>query len=216
MMENPVLDRIKILQMQRKMLMAKIERMERLVAGIDDILKGENKMDFAIFNKTEMEEMFQAMTDHMPEDMKQIAVDEFGGMENWKEHYLKTISDEKMQKNYQKMLQWYGGKENYLHSVKNPVSKEVVESYRKRMDIILEKLAGKQGCSPDAFEVKELIGEYGFVLRQLCQMKEEKGMMLALAQTYGHEQVKAATDEKYGSGTAEFFRQAIETFYRNE
>ena len=211
-MENPVLDRNKILRMQRKMLVAKIERMEHLVAGIDDILKGENKMDFAIFNKTEMEEMFQAMTDHMPDEMKQIAVDEFGGMENWKEHYLKTISE----KNYQKMVQWYGGKENYLHAVKNPTSKEVVESYRKRMDIILEKLAGKQGCSPDSFEVKELIGEYGFVLRQLCQMKEEKGMMLALAQTYSHEQVKAATDEKYGSGAAEFFRQAIETFYRNE
>lgn len=215
-MENPVLDRNKILRMQRKMLTAKMERLEHLVASIDDILKGENTMDFAIFNKTEMEEMFQAMTDHMPDQIKQTAVDEFGGMENWKEHYLKTISDEKMQKNYQKMVQWYGGKENYLHVVKNPTSKEVVESYRKRMDIILEKLAGKQGCDPASFEVKELIGEYGFVLRQLCQMKEEKGMMLALAQTYCHERVKAVTDEKYGSGAAEFFRQAIETFYRNE
>ena len=58
-MENPALDRNHILQMQRKMLMAKIERMERLVASIDDILKGDNRMDFAIFNKTEMEEMFR-------------------------------------------------------------------------------------------------------------------------------------------------------------
>lgn len=69
-MENPALDRNHILQMQRKMLMAKIERMERLVASIDDILKGDNRMDFAIFNKTEMEEMFQAMVEHMPEEIK--------------------------------------------------------------------------------------------------------------------------------------------------
>lgn len=54
-MENPVLERNQILQMQRKMLAAKKERMERLINSIDDILKGDNKMDFAIFSKTEVE-----------------------------------------------------------------------------------------------------------------------------------------------------------------
>ena len=48
-MDNPVLERNQLLQMQRKMLVAKKERMERLITSIDDILKGENKMDFAIF-----------------------------------------------------------------------------------------------------------------------------------------------------------------------
>ena len=56
-MDNPVLGRNHILRMQRKMLRAKIERMENLVASIDDILKGDNKMNFDIFNKTEMEEI---------------------------------------------------------------------------------------------------------------------------------------------------------------
>ena len=54
--------------MQRKMLVAKKERMERLINSIDDILKGDNKMDFAIFSKTEVEEMFQTMIEHMPEN----------------------------------------------------------------------------------------------------------------------------------------------------
>ena len=48
--------------------------MERLISSIDDILKGENKMDFAIFSKTEMEEMFQAMLEHMPENMKELSI----------------------------------------------------------------------------------------------------------------------------------------------
>ena len=64
-MENPVLERNQILQMQRKMLVAKKERMERLINSIDDILKGDNKMDFAIFSKTEVEEMFQTMIEHI-------------------------------------------------------------------------------------------------------------------------------------------------------
>ena len=41
-LENPALERNQILQMQRKMLVAKKERMEHLIASIDDILKGEN------------------------------------------------------------------------------------------------------------------------------------------------------------------------------
>lgn len=56
-MENPVLDRNRILQMQRKMLMTKMKRMKHLVASIDDILKGDNPMDFKIFNRTENEEI---------------------------------------------------------------------------------------------------------------------------------------------------------------
>ncbi len=213
-MENPALDRNHILKMQREMLLTKIKRMEHLVASIDDILKGDNKMDFAIFNKIEMDEMFQAMTEHMPEEMKQKAIDEFGGIEKWHEHYIQAVSGDDMQRRYRKMLEWFGGKENYLAAVKNPISKEVVASYQKRMDGILEKLAGKRECSVDSFEVKELIGEYGFVMKQLYQLQDESGMMLSLAKTYRREEVKKATDEKYGNGVAQFFMQAIEAFYK--
>lgn len=87
-LENPALERNQILQMQRKMLVAKKERMEHLIASIDDILKGENKMDFAIFSKTEVEEMFQTMFEHMPDNMKELAVKEFGSIEEWKKHYI--------------------------------------------------------------------------------------------------------------------------------
>jgi DNA-binding transcriptional MerR regulator len=135
-MENPALDRNQILQMQRKMLVTKKERLERLIASIDDILKGENQMDFAIFNKAEIEEMFQAMTEHMPDELKKTAAEEFGGMEEWKKHYIETVSSEEMQKRYAKMVEWYGGKEAYLSATRNPISKEVAESYNKRMDAI--------------------------------------------------------------------------------
>lgn len=213
-MENPALDRNHILRMQRKMLTAKIERMEHLVASIDNILKGDNKMDFAIFNKIEMEEMFQAMIDNMPEEIKKIAIDEFGGLKQWQEHYIKAISSEDMQKRYQKIVEWFGGKDEYLATVKNPISKEVAKSYQKRIDAILEKLASKREYSTDSFEVKEIIGEYAFVMKQLCQIKDEKEMMLSLAQTYRNEQVRANIDDKYGDGMAQFFIQAIETFYK--
>ena len=89
---SPDFDRNQILQMQRKMLVAKKERMERLIASIDDILKGENKMDFSVFNEKEIEEMFQTMFDHMPENIRKISINEFGSEEEWKQHYIEVMS----------------------------------------------------------------------------------------------------------------------------
>lgn len=215
-MANPALDRNRILQMQRKMLTEKKERMERLIASIDDILKGENRMDFTVFSKTEIEEMFQSMLEHMPEDIRDIAVKEFGSIEQWKEHYMEVVSSEKMQKGYAKVVEWYGGKDKYLSVVQNPVSKEVAESYNKRIEAILQKLIDKRDCAVDSFEVKEIVGEFGFVMKQFSQIEEEKGLMMAQAQYYRNEKVKPMIDEKYGDGSSDFFARAIESFYGKE
>ena len=213
-LDNPALERNQILQVQRKMLVTKKERMERLIASIDDILKGENKMDFTIFTKTEVEEMFQTMLEHMPENMRNIAIKEFGSIEQWKKHYMEVVSSEEMQKGYAKVVEWYGGKDKFLSVAGTPVSKEVAESYNKRIEAILQKLIAKQNCDIDSFEVKELVGEYGFVMKQLAQIKEEKGFMMAQAQYYRNEQIKPMIDEKYGEGASDFFAQAIENYYK--
>ena len=213
-LDNPALERNQILQVQRKMLVTKKERMERLIASIDDILKGENKMDFTIFTKTEVEEMFQTMLEHMPENMRNIAIKEFGSIEQWKKHYMEVVSSEEMQKGYAKVVEWYGGEDKFLSVARTPVSKEVAESYNKRIEAILQKLIAKQNCDIDSFEVKELVGEYGFVMKQLAQIKEEKGFMMAQAQYYRNEQIKPMIDEKYGEGASDFFAQAIENYYK--
>ena len=213
-LDNPALERNQILQVQRKMLVTKKERMERLIASIDDILKGENKMDFTIFTKTEVEEMFQTMLEHMPENMRNIAIKEFGSIEQWKKHYMEVVSSEEMQKGYAKVVEWYGGKDKFLSVARTPVSKEVAESYNKRIEAILQKLIAKQNCDIDSFEVKELVGEYGFVMKQLAQITEEKGFMMAQTQYYRNEQIKPMIDEKYGEGASDFFAQAIENYYK--
>lgn len=214
-LDNPALDRNQILQVQRKMLVTKKERMERLIASIDDILKGENKMDFTIFTKTEVEEMFQTMLEHMPENMRNIAIKEFGSIEQWKKHYMEVVSSGEMQKGYAKVVEWYGGKDKFLSVARTPVSKEVAESYNKRIEAILQKLIAKQNCDIDSFEVKELVGEYGFVMKQFSQIKEEKSFMMAQAQYYRNEKIRPMIDEKYGEGASDFFARAIESFYTN-
>ena len=213
-MESPVLDRKQILIMQRKMLTAKKERLERLISSIDDILKGDNKMDFTVFNKDEIEDMFKVTFEHMPENIRRIAIKEFGGIEQWKEHYIQAMSSEDMQKNYAKVIEWYGGKDEFMSVANNPVSDEAAASYDKRIEKVLEKLSLKRGCNVNSFEVKEIVGEYGFVMKQLTQIKQERELMLAQARYYRNRIIKPEIDKKYGEGAAEFFACAIEEFYR--
>lgn len=213
---NPNLDRNKILQMQRKMLVLKKERMERLIASIDDILKGENKMDFIIFTKTEIEELCQTTLDHMPDTMKDSIIQEFGGIEQWQKHYIERCSKEDMQKGYQKMVEWYGDKDSALKAMNTPPSKEVCDAFGKRVEIIEKKLSEHKEYPLDSFEVKQIIGEYGFVMKKLYQLKYEEDLMLSMAASFRDKRAKAILDGKYGEGSAEFFACAIEAFYKKK
>ncbi|MDY4947935.1 MAG: MerR family transcriptional regulator [Clostridium cadaveris] len=165
---NPTLDRNKILQMQRKMLVVKKERMEHLISVIDNIIKGENNMDFTIFTKTEIEELCQTTLDHMPDIMKESIIQEFGGIEQWQKHYVERCSKEDMQKGYQKMVEWYGDKDSALKAMNNPPSKEVGEAFAKRVEIIEKKLSDKKKYPLDSFEVKQIIGTNSVCNTEKC------------------------------------------------
>lgn len=184
--ENPALEKNQILQMQRKMLVAKKERMERLITSIDRILKGDNTMDFEVFTKIELEDMYNSMAANMSEEQKAIFIENYGSMEEWKKKFLEDPSTEAVQKNFQKIVEWYGSKEKALDASKNPGNTEIFPAYQKQMEEIVKKLAGKKGQDVNSFEVKEY---------------------------RTNKEIQAVQDSIYGEGTTEFIGQVIEAFY---
>ena len=213
-MDSPALDRNQILQMQKNMLVTKKERLERLIASIDDILKGENKMDFEVFSKNELEEMYQGMTDHMTEDYKTRIIEKFGSMEAYREQFLQSASSEQAQKNFQKVVEWYGSKNEAMDAMKHPFNQKIFSAYQNRMEAVMKKLAAKKGCDVNSFEVKEIVGEYDFVSRQLFQIKDMSKMMLDMADSYlTNPDIQNAQDRVFGEGASEFIGRALKAFY---
>ena len=216
-LEDPQLDQNQILWMQRKMLAAKKERMERLIASIDRILKGEKTMDFEVFSRSELESMYDSMAKNMSEEQKAIFIEHYGSMEAWREEFLKNASSEPVQKNFQKIVEWYGSKEKALEASQNPDNPKLMLAYQKRLGAVMEKLAGKKGCDVDAFEVRELVGEYDFVARQMYQINDATALMLEIASAYQKDSdIQSAQDQTYGEGATKFIGRAIEAFYRRE
>ena len=216
-LDDPRFDRVQILQMQRRMLSAKKERLERLIAGIDGILKGEDTMDFAIFDRTELEEIARSALERMPDALREHIAQEFGSAQQWREHYVERASREDVQKAFAKMAEWYGGKDKALCAMTHPLPQEVSEAYGRRILSIEQRLWEKRGLSPDAFEVRQLAGEYGFVMKQLGQFERgEEHFMRAVAASYRDERARAAADARYGEGAAEWFAQVLTEMYGKE
>jgi DNA-binding transcriptional MerR regulator len=213
-MDNPDLDRNMVLAKQREMLRAKSQRIERIIASIDEMLKGDQNMDLTVFDETEIRTMFTDMLQNVNESQKQIFIDLYGSIEAWEQHMMKAASDEKVQKNFAKVVEWYGDKDAAKESIKNQPNSEVFAAYQKRIDDIQKKIAEKKGTDVTSFEVRQLIGEYDFVAKQLYQVKDAQSLLMDIAKGYQeNEELMTALDSVYGSGSAKYIGEAIESFY---
>ena len=213
-MDNLDLDRNSVLAKQREMLCLKKQRLERIIANIDNMLKGDHDMDFTVFDETELKDLFTDMLQNMNESQKQVFIDYYGSMDAWEKHLIESASDEKTQRNFSKMVEWYGGKEALIESFKNPPKSEVYTAYQKRIVDIQKRLSKLQGTDVSSFEIRQLIGEYDFVVKQLYQLNDAQTIMLEIAKCYqNNEEMIKDIDSVMGDGSAKYIGEAIEAFY---
>ena len=214
--QNPSFDRNQILQMQRKMLVAKKERMERLIASIDDILKGESNMGFEIFNKSEIEEMCSAIIENIKEEQKQVFIEQYGSIEEWKKEFMEKASTKEAQENFAQVVEWYGSKEKALEASMNPQNADIQLEYQKKVEMICQKLAENKGKDVCSQEIKELIAEYDSLTKEMFQLPDVSAIVMEIAKAYQeNEEIKAAQDSIYGKGTTEYMGRAMEAFYKD-
>lgn len=213
-LEDPDLDRAQLFYSQKQALLLKKARLERIISSIDDILKGENKMDFAIFNQDDIQKMYRAAVHNLSQAQRDSICHKFGGMEQFQAYFLDSLAGQQAQEGLAKMVQWYGGKDSALSVMLDPLDSKIVEAYSKRMNAIWTKLAAKIGTDVTAFEVKEIVGELDFVAKQFYRMKDVSELMLDVARQYqSGGRTQEVLDRAYGPGAAAYMGQALEAFY---
>ena len=194
----------------------------RAAASIDenyDARQGERELQlfnskFEVFDKNEIEELWNATYNNANEEQKAVFIEHYGSIEEWKKQFLHNASTTEAQKSFAKIVEWYGGKEKAIESSKNPHNPELVFSFQKRIGTIMQKLADKMGMDVNKLEVQELIGEYEFVSKQMYQIEDASKLMLELAAAYQtNELIQKSQDSIYGKGATNFIGQAIEAFY---
>ena len=243
-MENPALDKNRILKMQRNMLLEKKRHLEHLIESIEYILKGEHQMNQEICNQTDfnqkpftqedVEHLYESLISNMSKAQRHDYIKTFiktnealsteekkrllenCDMETFHRLFVQSASGERAQKNFQKMVEWYGDKESAMAAGTTPTDPQIFKAYQNRLDNVMKKLAAKRGADVSSFEVKELVGEYDFVSKQLYQVRDAKKLVQDLARFYEeNETAGAALDTQYGEGTSDFFVRSVNEFYKD-
>lgn len=216
MLGKSSLETDRVLQMQRGLLVAKKERLERLVAHIDRILTGGQTMNFEAFSKAELKELYQTMIENMTAEQETEFLGKCGNVETGREEFLEKAETEATRQNFQKVLEWYGDKEKALNASKNAKGPESIQDHQQHIDEIMRKLAEKKEESVDSPEVTVLMEEYNSVVKEMFQMDDASRIMLDMAASYrSNPEIQAVQDEMYGEGVTVFLAKVMEAFYRN-
>lgn len=216
MLGKSSLETDRVLQMQRGLLVAKKERLERLIAHIDRILTGGQTMNFEAFSKAELKELYQTMIENMTAEQKAEFLERYGNVETGREKFLEKATTEAAQQNFQKVVEWYGDKEKALYASKNAKGPESIQDHQKQLDEIMRKLAEKKEQPVDSPEVTVLMEEYDSAVKEMFQMDDASRIMLDMAATYrSNPEIQSVQDEMYGEGVTVFLAKVMEAFYRN-
>lgn len=137
-------------------------------------------------------------------------------MEKWREDFLKKAATPEAQRNFEKVVEWYGGdKEAALKASMHPENAEIQPACQNRLETIMKKLADNKGKDVNAPEIKSLMGEYDLVTKEMLQMEDVTELMLEMAKTYQtNTEIQAVQDSIYGEGTTAYAGRAIEAFYK--
>lgn len=217
--ENPVLDKKQILESQRFALRQKKRRLERLISGIDSILKGEKEMDFEVFKQEDVEELYQIFVKNAPTEMLAAGVKEFGNLEAFHRNYVeKAYALYNKPETNQILMEAYGDKETLIEAAKNPPGQENVKQYQDEIDKVVKELVicKRSGQETDSLEIKMLVGKYALLTKKLYGLKNERELVLRIADTYmEHEKMREAFEQQYEEpGLAEYFVKAVREFYK--
>lgn len=206
----------RILQIQRGLLIAKKERLERLIGYIDEILTGGQIMNFEAFSKAELKELYQSMIENMTAKQETAFFEKYGDVEMGEEKFFENVTSEAAQQNLQKVVEWYGDKEKALNASKNVKSAESVRNCQKQLERITRKLAKRKDTPVDSPEVTALMKEYDSVVKDMFHLDDASKMMLDMAATYrSNQEIQMVQDKMYGEGITEFLAKVMEAFYRN-
>jgi len=127
---------------------------------------------------------------------------------------LESAASDEAQQNFAKIVEWYGSKEKAMEAQKNPADAGLVAAYQKRIAAVMQKLADKMGTDVNAMEVREIVGEYDFVAKQLYQMDDVSVLMKELAASYQtNETMWKVQDSVYGDGATAYIGKELEAFY---
>ena len=208
-MENPLLNKDRILAAQKSMLEKKRNRLDGIIELLSDVMKGVNTMSFSEFNENDVKTMIQTMQEGLSEEQFNEFIREYGNgsIDAYRKKLEQGLNNDDTKTS---LLKWYGGKEKVIASMK-PIPN--MEDLRRELDTLHKDFYAHIGCAGDETE-HSMVAKLADLYRQMLNMDNARSILLDLAKEYlQNEKLAEAQDRQYGTGTAKYMAEAIQRYY---
>lgn len=211
-LEKPDFDQKAALRQQKRLLELKKMRLARMISGIDEILAGDDELDFTVFDRSEIERILQNMTDQLDEGQRARVEARCGSLEAYREMGLQNFDQPESRRMLQKMMEWYGSKERVMERMNERPDPERIMKDAQRIINMYEKLDAlrRQSCPAVSKQAQQAMGELETLLLETSRMDNVRPLLLEQADGLLHNpEAVQKMDERYGAGWSEYFVQAI-------
>jgi DNA-binding transcriptional MerR regulator len=209
-MNQPGFDHKNAIQDQKDLLTAKRNRLNKLIEQMEQILKGENPMDFSVFEHNELEEAFKSRIALMDDYYRQSLINTYGSIEAFLE--IMRNDEYKIKQSAEK---YYGSLENYIESLKQaPFPKEGMSKLQLELDTILKEITTYKDSKVSDPKLQDLVEDWKKAFSNLIQMVDTEYTQELFRGIYegymNNTDVIKAMDKIYGEGSAVFIGKAME------
>ncbi|MEE1443469.1 MAG: MerR family transcriptional regulator [Blautia sp.] len=209
-MDNPDCDKEQILSTQQELLEHKRNRLNGIIALLEDVKKGANRMSFEAFN----DEYVKKITEHMLEvgDKESFATVLAGrSIEEFQRDLADGLKDEKRAA---ELIKIHGSKDKAVEaSLRATGNMEELQERQDENDRIYKQFVqakdtGNTALAVDA--VEKLIQNY----KAMFGLDNARALLLEMARDYLEHSIIAETmDKQYGLGITEYVGHAIQDYY---
>lgn len=206
-MDQPSFDQKTAIRSQKDFLTAKRNRLTKLIEQMEQILEGNNAMDFKVFEHNELEEVYRSRISQLDEYFQQGILSQYGSIDAF---IARMMRDE--DKVRESAVKYYGSFEKYLETLRqSPLPKEGMGKLQLELDGILKQLTSHKGEEVNTPEVQTLVDRWKETFRKIAEKDDISDAFKKVYHAYQNSRpIIDLMDETYGEGSIEFVGKAME------
>lgn len=219
-LQEPGFDKLEVFKKQKKSLCLKRDRIDKLIALLDRLEKGEQCMSFKEFDLSEYIDALEQFKTRKSDDI----IKHWGSIENFNQFIQKVKDDES---NVAKLaIKQFGSIEKYTEAMKYNLehfselmeqSKAIVENkdaILQKSDDLYLKLTSDMTRDTSSEEIQNIVQQLVEFSREAnLQVDMGEGFWDIVIEGYSDDKVRRITDEKYGVGASGYIANALQYYF---
>lgn len=206
-MNQACFNQMEAIRNQKDLLTAKRDRLTKMIEEMDQILEGNNSMDFSVFEHNELEEVYRNRIMQLDEYFQQSLIKKYGSLEALINRMV--ANEDKIKES---AIKYYGSVEKYIETLKQaPLPKEGMGKLQVTLDRIVQQIADHKYEDVSNEEVQRLIEEWKETFKKIAETDDISEIFRSVYHNFMNNKVIIKiNDETYGEGSTVYVGKAME------